>query len=144
MKTVTDRPVEQQLAYFYASFIDKRRFQALREIISPDFTQHSEYWQCEGADQFLKQLEQLQQYDATFHFVGNQLGEWQGETYQGETYCIASHFSKKEQQAYKMDMGIIYQDFIARYEGRYCYRSRNVKMLWIDEQPLTSPFNNNN
>ena len=80
---------EKQLALRYAQIADDRKFAEMRNIISGDFTQQGPTWQCEGADAFIEQLQVLEtNFSATLHMVGNQMGQWDGECYEGETYSI--------------------------------------------------------
>jgi len=134
MPTVFDA---QQLALRYAQIVDNRDFDAMADIICDDFTQQGPQWQCSNAAEFIGMLLLLEDnYSATFHMVGNQLGQWQGEVYEGETYSIASHIYEQEGQGRKLDMAIRYQEQVVFRDGGYRYSRRDVQIVWASDQPL--------
>jgi hypothetical protein len=134
MHTLSDA---QNLALRYAQIADDRKFDDMREIISNDFTQKGPHWQCENANDFIATLGFLKEtYSATFHLVGNQLGQWYEDHYEGETYCIASHIYEKDGQGRKLDMAIRYQERVEYIDGRYCYTRRDVNIVWSSDQSL--------
>lgn len=134
---MNNKPQEQLLALRYAQLADNRDFGAMRDIISEDFRQQGPNWECKGADAFIDQLKILEQnYSATLHFVGNQIGQWENDCYEGETYSIASHLYDKEGEARKMEMAIRYQERIENVEGSFRYTRRDVNIVWTSDQPL--------
>jgi hypothetical protein len=72
------------------------------------------------------------------HMVGNQLGEWQGEVYRGETYSIANHVYEKDGVARKLDMAIRYDEEIRQENGVYKYARRDVHVIWVSDTALYS------
>jgi hypothetical protein len=90
-----------------------------------------------SANDFIATLGFLKEtYSATFHLVGNQLGQWYEDHYEGETYCIASHIYEKDGQGRKLDMAIRYQERVEYIDGRYCYTRRDVNIVWSSDQSL--------
>ena len=135
--TRTDSP--RLLALRYARNADDRDFAAMGEIITPDFTQQGPHWRCDGAEAFIPQLNVLEQnFSATLHMVGNQLGSWSGEHYLGETYCVATHIYEREGVGRKLEMGIRYRDDIVAYGDSYRYASRDLVVVWTSDQALVS------
>lgn len=136
MPTVSDA---QQLALRYAQIVDNRDFDAMRGIICEGFTQQGPQWQCHSAAEFIDMLKLLEEnYSATFHMVGNQLGQWQGDIYRGETYSVASHLYERDGQSRKLDMAIRYQEQVVFRDGGYRYTRRDVEIVWTSDQPLNS------
>ena len=132
-----NRNIPLQLALQYARCADDRDFEGMRDIITPDFTQQGTDWRCEGADAFVAQLDVLrEQFSATLHMVGNQLGEWSDGNYIGETYCVAHHICEREGVGRKIEMGIRYRDIIVPCDGDYRYASRDLRVVWVSDQPL--------
>jgi hypothetical protein len=83
-------------------------------------------------------MELLRQYERTFHMVGNQLGAWGGDgVWSGETYCIASHVYQRDGAEWKLDMAIRYQDRIVRHDGGLRFASRELRLAWVQDLPLT-------
>jgi hypothetical protein len=68
--------------------------------------------------------------------VGNQLGQWDGDCYEGETYSIASHLFEKDGVARKLEMAIRYQERIEKKADSYRYTRRDVNIVWTSDQPL--------
>jgi len=129
----------QNLALHYAKFADSRNFAAMGDIISENFSQKGPYWECQGADAFLEQLQVLERdYSTTLHMVGNQLGQWFDDYYEGETYSIASHIYEKDGVARKLDMAVCYLERVEYIDGRYRYTRRDLEIIWTSDQPLNS------
>jgi hypothetical protein len=128
--------IVRELAMKYARNVDDRDFEAMRDIMAPDFTQRGPGFASESLDEFIAALAVLEQFSATFHLVGNQLGEWRDEIYTGETWCVASHLYERDGVARKDDMGIRYQDKIARVDGRFVYTRRDLRVVWRQDLPL--------
>lgn len=128
--------IPRQLATRYALYADNREFPRMAEIMLDDFTQQGPGFGAGSLREFVANLEFLRNYSATFHLVGNQYGEWNGENYRGETWCVASHLYEKDGQARKLDMGIRYQDDIVAVDGEYRYRSRDLKVVFTQDLPL--------
>lgn len=129
----------QDLALRYAKIVDDRDFESMRDILSDNFSQKGPYWQCDGAAAFIKTLDALKQnYSATFHMVGNQLGQWHDNYYEGETYCIASHIYEKDEQSRKLEMAIRYQERVEYIDGHYRYTRRDLDIIWSSDQALNS------
>ncbi len=131
--------IPRKLALLYARCADDRHFVGMRDIITPGFTQRGPDWHCEGADAFVAQLDYLEaNFSATLHLVGNQLGSWSGDSYLGETYCLATHIFERDGVGRKLEMGIRYRDDIVAYEGSYRYASRDLTVVWTSDQALVS------
>ena len=80
--------------------------------VHPDFRQQGPGFEANSLQAFVDNLSILDDYSATFHLVGNQLGEWHNKIYTGETWCVASHIYDKDGVQRKLDMGVRYQDII--------------------------------
>ncbi|MEH6583139.1 MAG: nuclear transport factor 2 family protein [Halioglobus sp.] len=135
---MSDTEIVRVLAMKYASFVDDRQFARMREIMSEDFTQSGPGFAASSLAEFITNLDILNNYSATFHLVGNQLGEWQNEIYQGETWGVASHIHEEDGVQFKLDMGIRYQDVIENFAGTFKYASRDLKIIWTQDLPTHS------
>jgi len=132
---MSDLETVKLLAVKYASFVDNRQFERMREIMSDDFHQQGPGFSASSLDEFIANLSILNDYSATFHLVGNQLGEWHNEIYTGETWAVASHIHEKNGVPYKLDMGIRYQDVIESIGGAFRYTSRDLHIVWTQDLP---------
>lgn len=133
---MSDMNVVRELAAHYAQLADDKDFAAFVDIMTPDFKQKGDGYQLHSRDEFIAVLEALRQFDRTLHLVGQSRGEWQRETYRGETWCVASHIYSKDGVERKMEMGIRYQEVIVRSEDRWKYRERNLNVVWTGDQPI--------
>ena len=125
-----------QLVNEYVRIVDDRQFDEMEGIMWPDFTQQGPGFGAESRQVFIDNLEFLRQYSRTFHLIGSQFGEWDGDTYKGETYCIASHFYTKDEVERKMDMGIRYQESIEIRDGVAKYIKRDLNVVWSEDRPV--------
>ncbi|MBA6412634.1 nuclear transport factor 2 family protein [Parahaliea sp. F7430] len=130
-----DSDIPRLLAAKYAQFADDRTFSRMAEIMSDDFTQTGPGFGSNSLQEFIDNLELLKDYSATFHLVGNQVGEWHNEIYTGETWSVAAHIYERDGVTRKLDMGIRYQDVIENVEGRFRYTSRNLNVVWTQDLP---------
>lgn len=128
--------IPQQLAASYAQLVDDRRFTEMETIMWPDLTQQGPGFHADSREVFINNLEFLRHYDRTFHMVGQQTGEWNGDTYNGETYCVASHFYQKDGIERRMDMGIRYQETIEIRDGQAKYRRRDLNVVWNEDREM--------
>ena len=124
------------LANQYVRIVDDRQFDEMEDIMWPDFTQQGPGFGADSRAVFISNLEFLRQFSRTFHLIGSQFGEWDGDTYSGESYCIASHFYVKEEVEHKMDMGIRYQEVIEMRDGVAKYSKRDLNVVWTEDRPL--------
>ncbi len=128
-----------RLAAGYAKAVDDREFAVMETLMWPEFTQQGPGFAAPSREVFIGNLEFLRQFERTFHLVGQVAGEWDGDRYRGETYCVASHFFQREGRSFCLDMGIRYQDVIeVRAEGAR-YLSRDLNVVWQDEREITPP-----
>ena len=126
----------QQLAVLYARLMDDKLFDRLEEIMVPDVVVAAPEFECLGVEAFREQVQLLHNFSATMHLIGNQFGEWDGDTYQGETYCVATHIHEPEGVARKWEVGIRYQDTIVGTGSGYKYSRRYLNILWQSDTRL--------
>jgi hypothetical protein len=124
------------LANQYVRIVDDRKFVAAEQILWPDFTQQGPGFGSESSEVFITNLEFLRKYSRTFHFLGSQFGDWDGDTYSGETYCIASHFYEENKVERTTEMGIRYQDVIEIRDGVAKYIKRDLNVVWTEDRQL--------
>ena len=74
-----------------------------------------------------------QMFHSTFHTVLNQTVEIDGDTAEGETYCLASHISHPvEGKHTKLDWAIRYQDKFRRVDGNWLFSYRKLVVDWTE------------
>ena len=120
----------KKVIYAYAEIIDSRNFDKLDSIMWSDFSMSGGY-DLQGIEGFMGAMNYLvTTYDRTMHFIGNVEGTWDGDVYNGKTYCIASHIFVEDGQSKKMDMGIIYEDTLERRGKDVKFANRKFNLLW--------------
>ena len=128
----------KKVIYQYAEIIDSRNFDKLDSIMWSDFSMSGGY-DLEGIEGFMVAMNYLvTTYDSTMHFIGNIEGTWDGDIYNGKTYCIASHMFVEDGQSKKMDMGIIYEDKLERRGEEVKFVNRKFNLLWQKTEFLDS------
>ena len=126
------------LAHRYARIVDDRAFDQFATIMLPQARISGPGYSMDGLPAILQGMQKLLEFDRTFHLVGNQLGEWQdAELWVGETYCLASHVYARDGQEWKLDMAIRYQDRIERLPQGLRFASRELKLAYVQDLPLT-------
>ncbi len=127
-----------RLAHRYATLIDDRRLDELGTIMLPTIRITGPGYAMNSLAEVRRGMELLHQYRSTFHFVGNQLGEWVGtDEWRGETYCIASHVYARDAADWKLDMAIRYRDVIVRERGELFFAERELRLAWTQDLPLS-------
>jgi hypothetical protein len=119
-----------QIIYEYASIIDSKNFAQLSNIMWDEFSLTGPY-ELVGLETFIGAVQQnLSSYKSTMHLIGNVEGRWDGNTYTGKTYCIASHMLEENEQSKKLDMGIIYDDTIELRGEEVKFLNRHFNLQW--------------
>lgn len=133
-----DQLALRELAYRYARAADRRDYQSFRTIFTPDGRvagfagapgEGDPLYEMVGHDAICQGMQGLERYSTTFHFVGNQLVEIDGDAASGETYCVAHHLYDQDGVRMNYTMFIRYQDRYQRTEAGWRLRER---LLWLD------------
>ena len=130
--------IPRELAVRYAKYCDDKEFDNMAGIMVDDVEMGAENFQTNSLEDFKGVLQLLHDYSATMHMVGNQFGEWDGDTWQGETYCLASHIKEVDGVERNWELAIRYQDTISLVDGEYKYTRRYLKVVWEADRPLKS------
>ena len=128
--------IPRQLAIRYARIMDDRAFDELDEIMTDDVIITSSEFEARGLPAFKEVVQMLHNYTRTMHLVANQFGEWQGDTYTGETWCIATHIYEKDGALRKWELGIRYEETIAIANNTPRYTRRHLNIQWDSDTPL--------
>jgi hypothetical protein len=125
-----------ELGVRYARYVDRREFEKLAELFTPDASiavfpgdpeTHQALYAMAGLAQIQQAFQLLRRYQGTFHFVGQQLVvEASADSASGETYCIARHFHNKQGKDHCYTMFIRYQDRFAKVNGAWRMLQRQL------------------
>jgi uncharacterized protein (TIGR02246 family) len=130
-----------QLAMRYAEAVDRRRPEALAALFTEDGVIARGGFVWRGRAQLLgipARLDGL--YASTLHSVRNQVVTIDGDTAEGETYCVAYHLGKpKDGAQIRADWGIRYHDSFARQDGHWLFARRELIVDWVETTALPLP-----
>jgi hypothetical protein len=127
-----------ELVATYAQLIDERRFDEVEEIVTPDVVYANAFGAVKGWAELRQGMESLTLYDATYHFIGNHGGRWDGDDFHGWTYCVASHLYSADDADRKYDMGIVYREHIVRTPDGLRLKHRTLEVKWQQDLVTTS------
>jgi hypothetical protein len=88
------------------------------------------------ADALVRLRDRMARYEATMHFIGNQLVEVRGDTASSETYAVAYHRLTEEGVAKLFTVGVRYLDELIRDGNHWRIRRRTVKTEWQRTEAL--------
>ena len=81
-------------------------------------------------------FDELNNYEATTHFIGQSTVVLNGDRATGETYCIAHHVSASEGKRTLFIASLRYYDVFARVEGKWLFAERKLMVDWKDTRPI--------
>jgi len=147
-----DRMQIRELTDRYARSVDRRDFERLASLFTADarVAIHSGQapdgaLQAEllGRDSIVDALRGIARFEATTHFVGNQLVSLSGSVYErrasAETYALAAHLSRSEQGAHSRVVALRYQDRLVCERGSWLFEERVLSLDWDVELPASLP-----
>lgn len=140
LQLLIDKNGIRDLAYTYAHAIDRHDWKLLESCFAPDgdFILGDVVYAKDRAE-YVHVVQGIARYDKTMHFVGNHLSEIKGDTATGETYVVASHFYKEKGAQKAYIMGIRYLDKIAKVEGKWVFKRRQVAVDWEEGVGTPNP-----
>ncbi len=80
----------------------------------------------------------LNQYDATTHFVGQStIFALTGDRATGEAYCLAHHVTIDGGKRRLMLASLRYLDIFVKRDGEWLFAERRLYVDWLEERPLS-------
>ena len=142
----SDRLAIRELVEAYAHCADRRNAKGQMALFTAD-THFVVYMNAKdqkpsqelhSRDALAPVFADLNQYDATTHFVGQStiftLTEGRGT---GETYCLAHHVTVKGANRRLMLASLRYNDTFVKLDGEWLFAERLLYVDWVDERALT-------
>ncbi len=126
----------RDLANRYARMIDRRDWPELPRVFTPDCELSGQGYRMRGHAELDRGLRKIDMYSVTLHCVLNQVTRLDGDRATGEFYCIANHIHEREGVAYKLDMGIRYDDRYVRTADGWRLAKRVLNLIWQQDLPL--------
>ncbi len=140
-----DRLALQDLAAHYARCVDRRDFAPLADLFVPsgrivvyhgDPAKIDPTWTLDGVEKIIAGMNQLDQYRATQHVLGQQTAEIEGDSARGETYCMANHLHEEDGRMLNFVMAIRYQDSFVRTADGWRFSERVLATDWTEDRPV--------
>jgi uncharacterized protein (TIGR02246 family) len=130
----------RKMAMAYARTVDRGDGPGFAALFTEDAAIEGPVFRVQGYDQICGNPGMLKQmYTSTLHTVMNQTVTIAGDTAEGETYCIAYHVNKPDEngQYTRLDWAIRYQDKYVRRDGTWLYTHRQLLVEWTEVSPVT-------
>jgi hypothetical protein len=133
----------KDLAYRYASGVDRRDREKFLSVFTADATlrvfQTSEEREelvstRTGAEELGEIPDLISRYTRTFHFIGNQLYQLDGNRATGEVYCMARHLTADRHGGTDYVIFIRYEDTYYYGNGAWLIADRRVIADWSEVQ----------
>lgn len=126
----------RDLANRYARMVDRRDWSEIPRVFTPDCELSGQGYRMRGHAELDAGLRKIDMFSATLHCVLNQVTRLDGELGTGEFYCIANHIHERDGVAYKLDMGIRYEDRYVRTADGWRLGKRVLNLIWQQDLPL--------
>jgi hypothetical protein len=126
----------RKLAYRYARMIDSRDWDLIGQVFSEDACLSGPGYEMKGHRALRDGLKRIEMYSSTMHCVHNQSSQLGVNEGTGELYCVANHIYEKEGVAFKLDMGIRYEDRYSRGPDGWRIADRVLNLIWQQDLPL--------
>ena len=141
---MSDRDALADLAAEYARCVDRGDPEGVAACFAPDGVLRivnlaeggKVVAERTGRDEIVRTISRMS-YDATFHFVGQQQVDIDGDTATGETYCIAHHLTIPDDGTPATDyiMFIRYQNQFVRLDEGWRFAVRELNIDWTETRP---------
>ena len=125
----------RKMAMAYARTCDRGDGAGFAALFTEDAAIAGPGFHVQGYDQLFGNPGALKQmYASTMHTVMNQTVTINGDTAEGETYCIAYHVNRPdaEGKTTRLDWAIRYQDKYVRRDGKWLYTHRQLLVEWTE------------
>ena len=129
----------RDLAYRYARLVDRRDYASIPRVFTPDCEVTTMGFTMCGHAEIDSAFRKIEMYSATLHCVHNQVTRIDGDRAEGEFYCVANHIHERDGVAYKLDMGIRYEDRYVRTAQGWRIAQRALNLIWQQDLPLDLP-----
>ncbi|MBU6281449.1 nuclear transport factor 2 family protein [bacterium] len=114
----------------YARGVDRRDLDLVRACFEPGAPYAGSLATGTVEDALRSLADALGRWDATMHFVGNQLVELHGDRASCESYAIAFHRRERGDDSAELVVGIRYEDELARGPAGWRIARRSARALW--------------
>ena len=141
-----DRLAIRELIDAYAHCADRRDADGQKKLFTDD-THFVVYMDGQGSaptqvldgrEALTPVFDDLNRYQTTMHFNGQSTITLDGDRATGESYCIAHHLSRTDDERTLMIAYLRYHDTFAKANGTWLFAQRNLYVDWIETRPTAS------
>ena len=138
-----DRLAIRELFDAYAHCADRRDANGQKALFTTD-TRFAVYmsgpgteptYVLDGREALTPVFDDLNQYEATTHFNGQQTVVLDGDRATGESYTIAHHLFTTNGQRQIMIASLRYDDMFVKVGGAWLFAARNLILDWSETRP---------
>jgi hypothetical protein len=146
LREIADRMAVRRLVDLYAHCADRRDAKGQAALFAEDARlavyqgdpANSEPVQLlQGRAELADALEFLNTFQATTHFIGQHVVDFNEDGATGETHCLAYHLYEHNSRRMLMVMSIRNQDVFVRRDGQWLFAERKIIIDWTDSRPST-------
>lgn len=134
--SVEDHIAIERLMYRYAHCADHKDYAGFGDVFTTNAVFDYSGREVTPLDAIREMMLALEKYHTTQHRVQNVLYDVDGDSAEGETYCLASHLVDEDGASRKIDMAIIYRDQLTRTSGGWRIAHRRFDLLWTRTVPV--------
>jgi ketosteroid isomerase-like protein len=130
IRDLVDRAAIQDVILRYARGVDRRDLDLVASCFLPDALYEGAMAHGAIGDALAALRDRMTRYDATMHFIGNQLIDITGDAASSETYAVAYHRLTENGDAKLFSVGVRYCDELIRDRDQWRIRRRVVTTVW--------------
>jgi len=140
-RRLEDRAEVHDVLARYFQTVDRRDRDRLRSL----FTENARWssagaWSLSGADGIADGiLKVVARYRTTFHLMGNESIEVDGNAATTEVYAIAYHIYDHAGAEQAWVVGLVYNDELVRTGDGWNFNRRSLEAKWIQGEPIPHP-----
>jgi 3-phenylpropionate/cinnamic acid dioxygenase small subunit len=138
IRDLLDRAAIHDVLLRYARGVDRKDLDLVAACFTPDASYEGALASGTIAQALGTLRERMARYEATMHFIGNQLVEVHGDTARSETYAVAYHRLAEAGIVKLFTVGVRYLDELVRTSDGWRIRQRVVKKEWERTEALAA------
>ncbi|HEX3335664.1 MAG TPA: nuclear transport factor 2 family protein [Jatrophihabitans sp.] len=119
----------------YAAGVDLRDWELVASCFAPDAYVHGTKMSAEFGTYFPFLCAELEKFERTVHFLGNQRCRLAADTAWLETYAVARHFWTDAGSPHQLTLSVRYRDDFRRAADGWVIARRLVELDWMDTSP---------
>ena len=145
LQELLDRERIRALCGAYALAVDRRDYETLRALFTPDArlaiyagdpAPDALRFEARGQEAIVRALRGIERYAVTSHQLGGQMVSFSNDRARAETRCLASHLFLRDGRRFCLEMAIRYQDECVRVGADWRIAERALAVDWESEREL--------